>query len=69
MSKERNKYKPYSNLLEMSVVGLCVAPVWPILVPPISVAVFLNEITDYAIRKDKEYEIKQKMIENEGKNR
>ncbi len=67
MNKEWNKYKPYTKFLETCLLSLALSPIWPIVVPPLSIIVMCNEITDFAIRKDKEYEIKQKMIENEEK--
>jgi hypothetical protein len=64
MNKEKNKYKPHTKFLETCLLSLALSPIWPIVVPPLSIIVFFNEITDFAIRKDIEYEIKQKMIEN-----
>ncbi len=69
MNKERNKYKPYTKFLETCLLSLALSPIWPIVVPPLSIFVFFNEITDFARRMDTEYEIKQKMIENEGKSK
>ena len=67
MNKERNKYKPYTKFLETCLLSLVLSPIWPIVVPPLSIFVFFNEITNFAIRKDTEYEIKLKMIEKNEK--
>ncbi len=68
MNKEKNKYKPYTKFLETCLLSLVLSPIWPIVVPPLTIVVFFNEITDFARRMDTEYEIKLKMIEKNEKN-